>query len=148
MGSERDLYSRFVAALKLVLPLTAAGLLASLFLNRPVDDTGSEIVFTTADIDALGSGLQISNPTFTGTTRSNDRFLFTASVVTPDNAPPTKAEISALQGQIDFENGSSLEVSANTATLDLNEQHLALWKLFRSEQYGPVHAGSVCFGPS
>ena len=78
MAAGPGLYSRVVAVLKVGLPLVAVGLLASLFLVQTDDRLGGNVVFSPGDVEALGSGLSINNPTFTGTTRGEDRFRFTA----------------------------------------------------------------------
>ena len=52
---------------------------------------GGNVVFSPGDVEALGSGLRIDNPTFTGTTEGGDRFRFTAELVEPDAAPPQRA---------------------------------------------------------
>jgi lipopolysaccharide export system protein LptC len=126
MAAGPGLHSRVVAVLKVGLPLVALGLLASLFLIQTEDRLGRNIVFSRGDVDALGSGLTISNPTFTGTTRGEDTFHFTAETVEPDAAPPQRARISALRGQVDFRNGPSVEVTAEAGDLDIPTQRLDL----------------------
>jgi lipopolysaccharide export system protein LptC len=127
MAAGPGFYSRMVAILKVGLPLIALGLLSGLFLGLP-DDGGGEggLVFAPADIEALGSGLRISNPTFTGTTRGQDRFRFTAEEVVPDAAPPQRAAISVLAGDVDLMNGPTVSVRAATGDLDIPTQRLDL----------------------
>ena len=120
------LYSRVVAVLKVGLPLVAVGLLASLFLVQTDDRLGGNVVFSPGDVEALGSGLRIDNPTFTGTTRSDDRFRFTAAVVEPDAAPPTRARITTLDGTLDLHDGPVVTVSAKAGDLDIPTQRLDL----------------------
>ena len=110
-GGRAGLYSRVVAVLKVGLPLVAVGLLASLFLVQTDDRIGGGVVFSPGDVEALGSGLRISNPTFTGTTRGEDRFRFTAELVEPDAAPPERAAITALAGTLDLHNGPEVTVT-------------------------------------
>ena len=120
------LHSRVVAVLKVGLPLVAVGLLASLFVVQTDDRLGGNVVFSPGDVEALGSGLRIDNPTFTGTTRSDDRFRFTAAVVEPDAAPPTRARITTLDGTLDLHDGPVLTVSAKAGDLDIPTQRLDL----------------------
>jgi lipopolysaccharide export system protein LptC len=119
-----DPYSRLVAILKIGLPLLALVLLASMFLVTAEDDFEGGIAFTEADLDQLGQGLQITEPVLTGMTRAEDPFRFTAAVVRPDAAPPTRAEIERLQGRIDFLGGPSVEVAAPEAVLDLETERM------------------------
>ena len=58
------------------------------FLVQTDDRLGGDLVFSPGDVEALGEGLRIANPTFTGTTRGQDTFRFTADLVVPDAAPP------------------------------------------------------------
>ena len=126
MAAGPGLYSRVVAVLKVGLPLVAVGLLASLFVVQTDDRIGEGVVFSPGDVEALGSGLRISNPTFTGTTRSEDRFRFTAELVEPDAAPPERALITTLAGTLDLHNGPEVAVTARTGDLDIPSQRLDL----------------------
>ena len=96
MAAGPGLYSRVVAVLKVGLPLIALALLAGLFLAPREEERG--VVFSPGDVEAFGEGLRISNPTFTGTTRGDDRFRFTAELVVPDAAPPERAAIERPAG--------------------------------------------------
>lgn len=126
MAAGPDLYSRAVAILKIVLPLTAIALLAGLFLIKSEDDFGGEITFSQSDLEQFGKGLRISNPVFSGFTKSRDAFQFTADLVVPDAAPPQNAEITALSGKIDYVGGRTITVAADMANLDIPGQMLDL----------------------
>ena len=127
MAAGPGLHSRIVGILKLGLPLVALGLLASLFVVQNDDGIdGSGIVFSQGDVDALGSGLQISKPTFTGTTRGDDRFRFSAETVSPDAAPPKRAQISGLSGTLDLTDGPAVTLAAEQGDLDIPTQRLDL----------------------
>jgi lipopolysaccharide export system protein LptC len=120
------LYSRFVAVLKVGLPLVAVAMLAGLFFVSEDGRTGGELVFSPADLAALGSGMRVTRPVFSGVTDKADRFRFTASEVMPDAAPPTRADIVALEGRIDFADGPGVDLTAETAALDLESQVMTL----------------------
>lgn len=126
MATGPGLHSRVVAVLKVGLPLVAVGLLASLFLIQNDDRLGGNVVFSPGDVEALGSGLRIDNPTFTGTTRSEDSFRFTAALVEPDAAPPQRARITTLAGTLHLHNGPEVTVSAERGDLDIPTQRLDL----------------------
>lgn len=122
------LHTRIVAILKVGMPLVALALLSGLFFSRPEDQVSSDggLVFAPADVDALGSGLSIRNPTFTGTTASQDRFRFTAASVVPDAAPPTRAGIDTLSGDVEFADGPTVTMRAATGDLDVPTKRLDL----------------------
>ena len=125
MASGSGLHTRVVSILKVGLPLVALGLLAALFLVQTDDRIGG-VVFSRGDVAALGSGLKVTNPIFTGTTKGNDRFRFTAAVVVPDAAPPKRAAITDLDGTLDLHEGPQVSVKAATGDLDIPTQRLDL----------------------
>jgi lipopolysaccharide export system protein LptC len=126
MPAGPGLYSRVVAVLKVGLPLVAAGLLASLFLVQTDDRLGGNVEFSPGDVEALGSGLRIDNPTFTGETRGGDRFRFTAARVEPDAAPPERARIADLAGTLQLLNGPAVTLKADTGDLHIPSERLDL----------------------
>lgn len=126
MAEGPGLHTRIVAVLKVGFPILAAALLLSVFVFRPSDDEGAEIVFSEADLDQLGQGLQITNPTFTGMTRAGDSFTFEADLVQPDAAPPTRASITRLRGEIDFADGTMLAITSDRGELKISDQILDL----------------------
>lgn len=126
MATTTDPYSRLVTILKILLPLIAIGLLSSLFLVRDDDGGGGEIIFSEGDLEELGSGLQISNPVFSGSSRNDDQFRFQAELVVPDAVPPTRARITALSGAVTSTDGSRLELESSAASLDIGAQTLVL----------------------
>lgn len=124
MATGPGLHSRVVAVLKLGLPLVAIGMLAALFLAQTDDTIGGGVKFSEGDIEALGEGLRITNPTFTGTTGGEDRFRFTAAEVLPDAAPPTRAEITRLAGTLELADGPVVSLEAETGDLHIPTQRL------------------------
>ena len=126
MAGGRDSYSRLVAVLKIGLPLLALVLLGSMFLVTMEDDFEGGIVFEEADLAQLGQGLRITRPVLTGMTRGQDPFRFSADLVVPDAAPPTRAAIEGLEGQLDFVGGPSVTVESPEAALDLESEKMEL----------------------
>ena len=124
MATGQGWHSRIVAVLKRGLPLVALGLLAALFLVQTDDTIGGGVVFSKGDVEALGSGLRITNPTFTGTTESDDRFRFTAEEVVPDAAPPTRAAITGLAGTLELKDGPVVGLEADSGDLHIPTQRL------------------------
>ena len=123
MASDPGLHSRIVGVLKVGLPLVALGMLASIFLVQ-TDRFGGDLSFSRGDIDALGKGLRITNPTFTGTTQGQDRFRFTAALVEPDAAPPERAKITTLAGEVALHNGPVVELEADSGDLHIPTERL------------------------
>lgn len=126
MAVGPGLYSRAVAVLKVGLPLIAVAMLAGLFFISEDGRSGSELVFSPADLAALGEGVRVTRPVFSGVTDGEDRFRFTAREVTPDAAPPTRADIADLEGRMDFAEGPGVDLTAATGALDLESQVMTL----------------------
>lgn len=127
------LYSQVVAVLKVGLPLVAVAMLAGLFLISEEGRPRGELVFSPADLAALGKGMRVTRPVFSGVTDGGDRFRFTAGEVTPDAAPPTRADIATLAGRIDFADGRGVDLSAARGELELEAQRLTLSGAVRVE---------------
>lgn len=122
-----DFRSRLVTILKVGLPLVALAMLSALFFIQSDDRLeGGALVFTKGDMDALGSGLRVTNPTLTGTSQRNDRFRFTADLVVPDAAPPTRADMTRIAGEIELSDGPTVTLGAPAAALDIKQQHISL----------------------
>lgn len=124
MALRPEVHSRVVTILKLGLPLVALALVASVFLVQTEDRLGGTIAFSQSDLAELGDGLSLRNSVFTGTTRSNDRFRFTAALVVPDAAPPKRATITTLDGRLDLTDGPTVTLLADTGDLDIPSQRL------------------------
>ncbi len=115
----RGKYSRFVSYLKIGLPLVAILLLGTVFLvTSPDDFAGPGLVFTDADRDALGQGLQVNGATISGATRSGDTYVFKAAVLVPDSLDANKLAASTVSGSITTGGGITVELSADQASLD------------------------------
>lgn len=112
-----DAYSRVIAFLKVLFPLAALAILATLFLlSRSVDPTAT-IPFAEADMADRLRDQQVTGPFFSGVTPKGDEVIFTASVVRPalfgrpaeaENisarltlAEGTRVTLDADQGQVD-----------------------------------------------
>lgn len=112
-----DRYSRLVAFLKVLLPLTALGLLSTLFLLSRSVDPSSTIPFGEAEItERLREG-RITGPHYSGTTPGGDQITVTATSAKPGSLG-SLAEADGLRAQIDFSGGGSLRLSAQTGTFD------------------------------
>lgn len=115
----RGKYSRFVSYLKIGLPLIAILLLGTVFLvTSPDDFAGSGLVFTDADRDALGQGLQVNGATISGATRAGDTYVFKAEILVPDSLNANKLSAKSVSGSITTRGGITVELSADQASLD------------------------------
>lgn len=100
-----------VQAAKIGLPLIALGVVASFFLlsNARYDDA---VTFDGVDISALGEGLKLTNPRFTGATAKGEPFVVTAEWALPDGPRPENVELSNVKGELNLIDGRFIELSA------------------------------------
>ena len=112
-----DRYSRLVAIFKVLLPLTALAILATLFLiSRGIDLDGS-IPFAESEIAERTQGQQITGPFFSGTTGEGDEIVVSAALARP--ASQTRpAEATDVEARLSRADGSGLSLEAATASVD------------------------------
>lgn len=96
-GASVDRYSRTVAILRVLLPLSALAILATLFLFSRSQDQVATIPFTEADVTARTKGQQVTHPFFSGTTAKGEEIVVTADSARPgsDTAPGDADNLSA-----------------------------------------------------
>lgn len=112
-----DRYSRLVAWLKVLLPLTALGLLSTLFLlSRNIDPVAS-IPFAEAEIKERLRDQQVTAPFFSGTTDGGDRITFSAGKMSMGTEEDNRAD--DLSAQIDLASGTRVVLFSDTGSFDL-----------------------------
>ncbi len=112
-------YSRFISLLKIILPLIAIGLMATVFLFTKERTLDGGLQFSKADFVALQSGMQVTKPRFSGSNANGDIYDFTAEVLHPDAPKPTKVTATGLSGEIRLFDGQTIELAARNAEVDL-----------------------------
>ncbi|MDE4134329.1 LPS export ABC transporter periplasmic protein LptC [Phaeobacter sp. QD34_3] len=112
-----DRYSRMVAYLKVLLPLTALALLSTLFLISRGIDTDAVIPFAQKEIEERMRGQQITGPFFSGTTADGDEIMVTASVARPGSSSGNGAMASDLEAVIRMAQGGRMTLVAETGTI-------------------------------
>lgn len=126
MAGEGLTYSRLVALLKVILPLSALALLSTLFLiSRNIGGTSSSAIpFAKVDLEQRAREQQVTAPFFSGRTSGGHLVSFTAQQAKPDpeNASDSLAE--KMSAEIDLVDGSNLTFSSNHARVD-GQSHVA-----------------------
>lgn len=111
-------YSRFVAWVKIILPLVALALLSSLVLfSRSIDPEGA-IPFAEVDVRELAREQGISAPTYTGVTSDGAAIVLSAGSARPDLDDPARGTASDLSARIDTPDGERIDVTAESGTID------------------------------
>ena len=121
------LYSRFVGAMKILLPLTAAALIGLVVAwpDESKDAAGFRLSFAnTIPGDPGAPGM--SKARYIGTDTNNQPFVITADMVAPDIKNPNRFLLTALQADITFDNGSWMSLMAPDGIYDRDKQTLRL----------------------
>ncbi|QDL90797.1 hypothetical protein FDP22_02735 [Paroceanicella profunda] len=118
-------YSRTVRFLRIGLPLLAIAMMSSVFLIQEDDFVGG-IEFSASDIQALGEGLRLTNPNFSGTTDAGEPYMVRAEWAQPDSPNPSKITLHDLTAQIDLDGGRKVTLAAQDGVMRPDDQHVTL----------------------
>lgn len=113
-----DSYSRFIAVLKVLLPLAALAILATLFLLSRSIDPSATIPFAENDMADRLRDQQVTAPFFSGTTPNGDEIIVTASAARPAmlGRPAGADNISA---RLTLADGGRITLDADTGQVDV-----------------------------
>jgi lipopolysaccharide export system protein LptC len=127
MARSAGTYSRFVATLKIALPLIALVLLGTVFLvTSPDEFRGAGLNFTEADKRALGQGLNVLDPTVSGVTSGGDTYVFRARKMSSATAEATEISAEGLSGTITQTMGRAIDLAGQTAVFDVGAETFTL----------------------
>jgi lipopolysaccharide export system protein LptC len=126
MGLGNDGYTRFVTITKVVLPLIAIGLLGTVFLFTNDDSLEGGFTFSKADLDTLESGMRIDKPRMFGSNPNGDLYNFVADALLPDSLTPSLVEAQKISGEIQYQTGGTVQLSAGKAEFMLEGNQLRL----------------------
>lgn len=105
-------WSRAVAWLKIVLPLTALGLLSTLFLLSRSVDPMSTLPLSEGDIEERARGQQMTDLSYSGTTEEGHLIAFSADAARPDKAITDRINTERPKAVIDLTDGGRLTMHA------------------------------------
>ena len=116
-----DFYSRMVALFKVLLPLAALGILATLFLFSRGVELNTAIPFAQNEISDRLRNQQITGPFFSGTMSNGDEITFEATNARPGGAgePASANNVSA---RLRTAGGAEMNLLANRASLDTDAE--------------------------
>jgi lipopolysaccharide export system protein LptC len=126
MALSDTAYSRLVALLKVVLPLTALAILSTLFLLARTPNIERTIPYADVDIDALAREPRISAPDFSGVATDGTGLQVTALSARPDPTNPARFRAEGIEAQIDTPDGERIRLSAVAAEVDTEAGTAAL----------------------
>ncbi len=123
---QRSLYSRYVSVAKVILPLIAVALLATVFLFTSERKIDGGFEFSKADLVSLEAGMMVSKPRFSGSTVGGDEYNFIADFLRPDAPKPTRVTASQISGEINYLQGTTVQISASEAEVSLADRTIQL----------------------
>ncbi|WP_161635610.1 LPS export ABC transporter periplasmic protein LptC [Actibacterium mucosum] len=111
-------YSRFVAILRIVLPLVAIGLLSTLFLFSRKVDPERAIPFAEVDVEAILREERVNQPTYTSVTQKGTAVSVSAKSVLTDVGNADNANADEIVARLDFPSGTRALISSAKGNLD------------------------------
>ncbi|MFQ5984042.1 MAG: LPS export ABC transporter periplasmic protein LptC [Alphaproteobacteria bacterium] len=123
----RRRYSRFVAMMKLVLPLSAAVFVALVVAWPYMTERDEGLGISFADIKESESGtLSMTNARYLGTDGKNQPFTVTAETATQEPSDPERIVLKGLQADILLANGDWLALTADSGVFNHETKALQL----------------------
>lgn len=126
MSTYDNPYSRFVAWVKILLPLAALGLLSSMFLfARDIDPTG-QLPFAQTDVTTLAREQSISAPNYAGVTSDGSAISISATQARPDPNNRDIVRVTDMRVSLEGQDGSLTKLSSQLGTIDTDESQAVL----------------------
>lgn len=112
-----DRYSRTVAFLKVLLPLVALAILATVFLLSRTDDPIASIPFSDEDMTSRIKDQQVTKPFFSGTTPKGEEIMVTADIIRPGGAGQPGAADN-LSARLKLQDGKQITLDSDQGVID------------------------------
>ncbi|MBI1493857.1 LPS export ABC transporter periplasmic protein LptC [Halocynthiibacter styelae] len=119
-------YSRFIAWVKVILPLAALALLSTLFLFSRGSGTGGAIPFSEREIEERAQTPRVTRPNFTGVTGNGTALSVQAETATPDPEDAGRLAAEGLQASIDTPGGTRFEIVSDSGQMNNADQMFSL----------------------
>ena len=111
-------YSRVVAWLKVIFPLSALGLLSTLFLFSKTIDPEKSIPYAAVDVKELAREPRITAPEFSGMTADGAAITLSAVTAKTDPAELEDASIEKLSAVIQTPDGAEVSALADSGSIE------------------------------
>ncbi len=120
MAQADNAWSRWVAWLKILLPLVALAMLSSIFLvSRSIDPTAS-LPYSDVEIEARAREPRLTTPRFSGMTADGAEITIDASDMRPDLANPGSGTATDLRARMQTPDGATTDIVAAQGVVDTN----------------------------
>ena len=119
-------YSRAIKWAKLIMPVIAVLLLASVFIFGKEDALRSGTISIDADTINLTTDQKITNPQFSGLTNLGDSFILKAIEAMPDSPSPEKIDLIGPSLEFDALQGVVFKISSKNGLVNFIKQSAEL----------------------
>ena len=126
MDWRDSIRSGVIAWLRILLPLTALGLLATLFLFSGKIDPMAIDPVTDIDLRQRAGDEQMTAPVFAGASETGDLVRLTADAARPDPDTPGRMVVDAPRAHLDLTDDSRIELRAQSGIFQLSESRVTL----------------------
>ena len=118
MATYDNTYSRFIAWLKVLLPVMALILLSTMFLiSRSIDPTQA-LIYAKVDVEDMARTQRITGPRFQGVTDDGAAVSFQAESAQPDLENPAIYTATKLEAKISTPDGGIMDIFAAEGLVD------------------------------
>jgi lipopolysaccharide export system protein LptC len=124
--TTNDTYSQFVRFAKIGFPVLAVLLIVGVFVFNKVNPIRDAIIISGPEFTKLAVGQKITNPHYSGVTKSGDAFSISAVSALPNAPVPDLIDLTFPKTTIGFANGLEILTSSNFGQLDLKKQEAVL----------------------
>ncbi|MBE9476939.1 MAG: LPS export ABC transporter periplasmic protein LptC [Proteobacteria bacterium] len=124
--ATKDTYSRFVSIAKIGFPVLAALLLIGVFAFNKTNPIRDGVIVPGVGLAKLAVGQKITNPHYSGVTKSGDAFSISATSALPNAPTPDLVDLVLPRTTIDFADGLEVQTSSDFGQLNLNTQEAIL----------------------
>ncbi|WP_109465404.1 hypothetical protein [Albibacillus kandeliae] len=114
-----DSHSRIVGFFKVLLPLAALAILATLFLISRGVNFEATIPFAEDEVADRLRDQQITGPFFSGTTAEGEEIVFSAAVARP-GGPDKPAEANEVNAKLTTSRGELITLDSDLASVDMD----------------------------
>jgi lipopolysaccharide export system protein LptC len=123
----RSRHSRFVSAMKVVLPLGAVALMATVLFYSGIFDGRDRLDVTFREISSLNNDLRMVSPRVTGLDKSGRPYLLTADTATQAKGQPSHIALDNVQADLKLSDEADwVSLSSASGLLDTETQILEL----------------------
>ncbi|MEM7073958.1 MAG: hypothetical protein AAGA28_04905 [Pseudomonadota bacterium] len=114
MARIDNFHSRLVAWMKIILPLTALGLLSTLFLISQTIDPTQSLPAATIDLASRAQGQGATNASFAGVTGRGDELRITAATARPTPGNPRLIHALDVVAEIQLISGAVVDIVSDS----------------------------------